>query len=231
MQNFKKLVSILAILGILTSCSVKDYLSKSAQYSFQVGTNKGGITENTDLSVVPGAIANPESNIDAYSGATFLGFNAGAQINLPVKRNSVQTGVFYMYNRQRFSYADWGNVYTGVRNLNVLQIQYPLTWNISIFKNTLQKQQIQLRMGYHGQLNIVTSREIGTIPEYTLKPWSNGATMGITFYPVTFGNGSKLGLFIDDYRGSAIYHDYYNQDTFEMPGYSHLKAGFTYQIK
>lgn len=58
-----------------------------------------------------------------------------------------------------------------------------------------------------------------------------GGLLGISAYPVRFGNGSKLGIYIDVYRGSQIYEDYYNQKVFETPGSSFVKGGIWYRFK
>jgi len=49
--------------------SEKENPRSKFHYSIQLGTNKGGITENTNMADLPG------SEIDAFSGATRTGFN------------------------------------------------------------------------------------------------------------------------------------------------------------
>ena len=68
------------------------------------------------------------------------------------------------------------------------------------------------------------------LPEYEINKWSNGALFGISAYPVKFSNGSKLGFYLDAYRGSQIYEDYYNLKSFEMPGSSFIKYGVRYRF-
>ena len=58
-----------------------------------------------------------------------------------------------------------------------------------------------------------------------------GGLFGISAYPVRFGNGSKLGFYVDAYRGSQIYEDYYNQKVFETPGSNFVKGGIRYRFK
>ena len=51
--------------------------------------------------------------------------------------------------------------------------------------------------------------------------FSGGVTLGLAAFPVSFDNGSRLGLYVDRYRGSQIYKDFYNQPEFEVPGSSY----------
>jgi hypothetical protein len=107
----------------------------------------------------------------------------------------------------------------------------PLTYNFVLFRNLLPDADIQLKLGYAGQLNFVSESGTGTLPDYSIKPWSNGATFGISAFPVQFKNGSKLGFYFDAYRGTQVYEDFYNQKSFEMPGSSFMKFGLKYQLR
>ena len=232
----KKLIStILAGLCLIAinSCSTSQQTGadKKLKFSIQTGVNLGGITENTDMTVVPSAEAPPEATVDAFSGATHTGVNVGIHINKPLKYNHVETGIDYMYNQQTFTYTDAGNMYIGVRELSTYQIMFPLTYNFVLFRKLLPNASIQLKIGYLGQLNFVSTSSTGILPEYSINRWSNGATFGISAYLFQFNNGSKLGMYFDGYRGTQVYEDFYNQKSFEMPGSSFIKFGFKYQIK
>jgi hypothetical protein len=227
----KLILTILAsfYLIAINSCSTSRQTNtdRSLKFSIQAGANKGGITENTDMTVVPGA----ETTVDAFSGATNYGINTGIHIAKPLKYNKVESGIDYMYNLQTFTYNDAVNNYSGVRELKVSQIMIPLTYNFVLFRNLLPDADIQLKLGYAGQLNFVSESGTGTLPDYSIKPWSNGATFGISAFPVQFKNGSKLGFYFDAYRGTQVYEDFYNQKSFEMPGSSFMKFGFKYQLR
>lgn len=227
----KLILTILASLCLIAinSCSTSRQTNtdRSLKFSVQAGANKGGITENTDMTVVPGA----ETAVDAFSGATNYGINTGIHISKPLKYNQVESGIEYMYNSQTFTYNDAANNYSGLRELKVSQIMIPLTYNFVLFRNLLPDADIQLKLGYAGQLNFVSESGTGTLPDYSVKPWSNGATFGISAFPVQFKNGSKLGFYFDAYRGTQVYEDFYNQKSFEMPGSSFMKFGFKYQLK
>lgn len=216
-------------LVVINSCSTSQPTNadRSLKFSMQAGANKGGITENTYMNVVPGA----ETNVDAYSGATNYGINAGIHVSKPLKYNKVESGIDYMYNSQTFTFNDATNNYSGVRELKVLQIMIPLTYNFVLFRNLFPLADIQIKLGYCGQLNFVSESGTRTLPDYTIKPWSNGATLGISAFPFQFKNESKLGFYFDGYRGTQVYEDYYNQKSFEMPGSSYLKFGLKYQFK
>jgi len=215
-------------LVIINSCSTSQqtHTDRSLQFSIQAGSNKGGITENTDMTVVPGA----ETTVDAFSGATNYGINTGIHVTKPLKYNKVEGGLDYMYNIQTFTYTDAANNYSGVRELKVSQIMLPLTYNFVLFRNLFPNADIQLKLGYTGQLNFVSESSTGTLPDYSVKPFSNGATVGISAFPYQFKNGSKLGFYLDAYRGTQVYVDYYNQKSFEMPGSSFMKFGIKYQV-
>lgn len=215
-------------LVVVNSCSTSQQTNtdRSLKFSIQAGANKGGITENTDMTVVPGA----ENTVDAFSGATNYGINTGIHISKPLKYNQVESGLDYMYSNQTFTYNDVVNNYTGVRELKVSQIMIPLTYNFLLFRDLFPNGEIQLKLGYNGQLNFVAESGTGTLPDYTIKPWSNGATLGISAFPYQFKNGSKLGFYFDAYRGTQVYEDYYNQKSFEMPGSSFMKFGLKYQL-
>jgi len=75
----------------INSCSTSQPTNadRSLRFSVQAGANKGGITENTDMAVVPGA----ETNVDAVTGATNTGMNVGVHINKPLKYNQVESGI------------------------------------------------------------------------------------------------------------------------------------------
>ena len=221
-----------ASLVLFDSCSVPNQLSsdKKIRISLLAGSNIGGITENTDMTVVPGAEAPPEATVDAFTGATKGGFNAGIHTNMPLKRNEIETGVDYMYNHQTFTYADAGNMYIGVRELKVSQLMFPVTYNFVLFRKLLPNASIQLKIGYLGQLNFVSTSSTGILPDYSINRWSNGVTFGMSAFPFQFNTGCKLGIYLDAYRGTQIYEDYYNQTSFEMPGSSFIKFGLKYQF-
>ncbi len=218
---------IIASLIFMLSCSTleQSLSEKKTNISVQVGVNKGGITENTDMSVVPGVKVPSEATVDAFTGATQTGFNGGVHINHRLKKNQVETGLDYMYNFQKFNYIDVGNHYIGVRELHVSQFMIPLTYNFNF-----PKAGIQFKVGFVGQFNIVSGKGTGILPDYSIKPFSAGPSLGISFLPFRLGTGVRLGMYCDIYRGSQIYKDFYNIAEYEIPGSSFIKFGLKYQF-
>ena len=94
------------ILSNSCSSSYPVWEQKKIKISLQAGGNIGGITENTDMSVVPGVEVPAEATVDAFSGATYTGANLGVRLNKKLKRNQVELGLDYMYNHQNFNYID-----------------------------------------------------------------------------------------------------------------------------
>lgn len=229
MKPRHKIFFIIVLLA-MNSCAVTDKSERALKLSVQAGLNKGGITENTDMDVVPGTPPVSNTEVDAFSGATRTGFNIGAHLNKPLKYGAVESGMDYMYNSQVFTYADQNNMYNGVRELSVNQVMVPLTYNFILFKKMLPDGDIQLKIGYMGQFNFVSVKDEGTLPEYKVNSWSNGAVFGISGNIYKFSNGSKIGLYLDAYRGTQIYEDYYNLESYEMPGSSFVKYGIRYQF-
>jgi len=136
-----------------------------------------------------------------------------------------------MNSTQQFIFYDAVYKYQGIRELKVSQVMIPLTYKFVLFRKLAPKADIQLKLGYTGQLNFVSVSSTGILPDYSIKPWSNGATFGISAFPVQLNNGSKLGFYFDAYRGTQVYEDYYNRESFEMPGSSYMKFGVKYQLK
>jgi hypothetical protein len=223
--------NILLFAGCISQQSASDKAKYKPGFKFQAGINKGGIVENTDMDAYSGATHTVSGTVDAYSGATKTGFNTGAKVLLPVRRNAIETGIDYMYNNQTFTYQDNVNGYNGKRKLGTSQFMVPLTYNIGLFRKKYEEGLITFKFGYLIQFNSVNIKdETVNLPEYKILKFSNGFTAGLATSPFHFKNGSKLGLYIDMYRGTRIYEDFYNQKEFEMPASSFIKYGISYQF-
>lgn len=218
---------------MINSCSITRQAAtdRKLKFSLLAGANTGGITENTDMTVVPNIRVPAESTVDAFSGATKLGYNIGVHVNKKLKNNQIEAGLDYMYNYQTFNYIDAGNFYIGVRSLQVSQLMLPLTCNFVLFRNLTPKADIQLKVGLAGQFNSISTNDTGiSLPTYSINHLSIGPIFGLSAYPFQFNNGNKLGVYFDVYRGSQIYEDFYNQSSFEIPGSSFMKFGLRYQF-
>jgi hypothetical protein len=200
---------------------------RKVQYSILAGVNKGGIVENTDLSLVAG------SDLDAFTGATRTGFHAGARIFIPAGKHSAETGVEYMLNRQTFQFNDPENGFMGKREFATHQAMVPFTWNAHLLRRKDNKGILMLKLGALIQVNsMVAISDHGTsLPGYKMNPFSAGATLGLSVYPMALSNGASLGLYLEGYRGSRIYEDHYNKAEFEIPGSSFVRFGISYQFK
>lgn len=229
MYNRKTIARIIIITVFVTSisCSVINNPNKP-RFSFMAGISHGGIVENTDMNVVPNAITPPEATVDAFTGATNIGFNAGVHVNKRVGKNEIETGMDYLFTHHEFNYIDIGNMNIGVRRLSLSQLMVPFTWNLMM----IRKIELQLKLGLVAQYNLVGVNDVTVfhLPDYRIHPFSAGPALGISAFPVKFRNGNKLGFYLDIYRGSRIYEDFYNQNSFEMPGSSYVKSGFKLQF-
>jgi hypothetical protein len=219
------IISVFFLMGCASQQAIRDDNKWSPIYRIQAGTNKGGIVENTDLTLIDNTEA------DAFTGATSRGVNASGKVMLPLKRNYIETGIDLMYNRQTFSYKDAVNGFTGERRLGVTQFMLPLTYSIALFRENHPGGLFQVKFGYTAQINLFSiSDGNGNMPGYSTNSFSNGATIGLSITSFRFENGARLGLFVDGYRGTRAYEDFYNRIDFEMPGTSYLKYGIIYQF-
>lgn len=228
MKGFIKTSLLFAITLALGCTATKTPTNEAAwrpRYRIQAGLNKGGVTENTDMSVVPNA------QVDAYSGATRTGVNIGARVQLPVKRNAIETGTDFMFSSQTFTYNDPINSFVGERKLSVSQFMVPVAYSLGLFKKNRPEGLFQIKVGYMAQFNIIgINSNSANLPHYSTKAFSNGALFGVSSTPFTLKSGAKLGFYIEGYRGSRAYTDFYNRTEFEMPGTSFVKYGVVYQF-
>ncbi len=219
------IITLFLFVGCAALQNSGDERSWSPTYRLQLGANKGGIVENTDMTVVDNA------GVDAFSGATRRGLNASGKVMLPVKNNFVETGIDLMYNSQTFTYNDPANGFMGERKLDVTQFMVPLTYSIGLFRQNHPEGLFQIKLGYAAQFNLFSIGEgQGNMPDYSTGSFSNGATLGVSATPFRLGNGRKLGFFVDGYRGTRAYEDFYNRTEFEISGTSFLKYGIIFQF-
>jgi hypothetical protein len=221
-----KKITLCFLIAILFGCTVtKEGEKWRPHYRAQLGLNKGGITENTDFSNTPGIA------VDAFSGATKTGFNASGHVLLPLRKNTIETGVDYMHNNQTFTFNDNANGYKGSRKIGSSQLMIPVTYNFGLLRRHNPYGDLQIRVGYLIQLNLFKVSNSGvTLTDYSLKHFSSGLVFGVSATPFHLSNGNSLGFYLDGYRGSKIYDDFYNSSVYEMPGSSFMKFGVIYQF-
>lgn len=189
------------------------------------GINKGGITENTDLSLIPG------TEVDAFTGATNTGAHAGVHIFVPKGAGGFETGLEYMYNNQTFTYNDAGLNSVGFRNIYCSQLQVPALWNFGLIKNNRGQGLMHLKIGPVAQINMPLVKSFGiNLPDYQIRPLSGGVSLGMSITPLSFKNGNRLGFYVEGYRGTRVFEDYYNRKEFETTGSSYMKAGISFEF-
>ena len=227
----KKEMCILALmLFVMMGCAPHSSVQRSeketkTELRVYTGINQGGITENTDME------ASEELQVDGFTGATRLGVHLGARAVVPLGRQQLETGLEGIYHNQTFTYEDPLNGLEGERQIRNFQLMVPLTYNIGIFRKHAAEGVLNLKLGWTLQYNIPVIRDQGlSLPDYTIRRFSNGPVLGLETRSFPLGEGMGLALNFELYRGSQIYQDLYNQSSFEMPGSSYFKAGVVFRL-
>jgi hypothetical protein len=190
-----------------------------------IGVGSGGITENTDMTVIDNAA------VDAFSGATKKGVHAGGRVILPLKRNAVESGLDFSFGNQSFTYLDGVHGYVGKRTLDVAQLSVPLMYSLGFLKKNAPLGIFQIKAGVLGQMNLIGVTDTwGTLPEYKISPFSVGAIFGVSVTPIRLKNNARIGFYLEGYRGSQAYDDFYNRKEFETPGTSFVRYGIIWQF-
>lgn len=214
---------------IFFGCSTVRETGKNNQspvFSLNAGYNKGGVVENTDMSAMNNDLA-----VDACTGATLPGAHIGGHVKIPVGKNSFESGLDLMLNKQTLHYNDDINNYQGERRFLTEQILFPVNYNIGLFRNKYDQGLFQLKLGYVFQINhIQITHESGELPAFRYSNYSNGPYIGLSTIPWQLENGNHLGMYMDVYRGSQIYKDFYNQPEIEAPGSAFFRLGIIYQF-
>jgi hypothetical protein len=63
------------------------------------------------------------------------------------------------------------------------------------------------------------------LPDYSINKFTAGFSAGLSGTPYKLSNGASLGLYVDVYRGSKAYDDFYNSKVYKMPATSYVKFG------
>ncbi len=221
------LVALITMAGCSGSREVTEaYQNRKVKFGVEAGTNLGGIVDNTDLTKIEG------TPVDGFTGATRVGFHAGAHATIPVGRNDIKAGINYLFSPQKFTYNDAFHGYFGTRKISLSQLIVPITYNINLFKQRFDPGTISLKFGGALEYNMPSVQQQGQLlPGYTINKFSGGITLGISALPFTFANKSRLGCSFDIYRGSQIFDDLYNRAEYETPASSYMKLSIIYQFK
>jgi hypothetical protein len=203
------------------ACSVSDKAVNTGKNQFHanLGFNHSGIIENTDMEQVPGA------PVDAFTGATSMGYNTGVHVEHTFKRNSIESGMDLIFNNQKFTYNDQVNQFSGERKIITTQFRIPITYNIAIFRNSKLENIAQIKFGITPGLNFHSVNNSGAnLPGYSFSHFSFGAIAAFTITPFHFQNGKYVGFTVEMFRiGQKVYSDFYQKG--DVPGLSNL--GYT----
>jgi hypothetical protein len=206
------------------ACTVSDKTASTVKNQFHVniGFNHSGIIENTDMKKVP------DAPVDAFTGATSMGYNAGVHIEHRLKRHSLESGLDLIINNQKFTYNDQVNQFFGERKIITTQVRIPVLYDFSIFRNSNQENIAQIKLGITPGLNFNSVTNSGTnLPAYSFSHFSFGIMAAFTITPFHFKNGKYLGLTVEMFRlGTKVYNDFYQKG--DMPGLSNLGYMITY---
>lgn len=125
-------IYIIAAILLFNGCTATRNLPENEKQPFTLrisaGTNKGGIVENTDMTVVD------QAPPDAFTGATSRSVHAGVHALLPMKGNAVEAGLVIMHSGHQFSYNDPSASYNGSLDLSLVQCMTPITYNLKLFR-------------------------------------------------------------------------------------------------
>ncbi len=220
----KKYILTLTVYALI-SCSVSEKTQTETKHDFKfyAGYGKGGIIENTDMTVLENVAP------DAFTGATYFGGNIGAHYEITRKRSGIETGFDAFIYNQKFTYNDAANQYFGERKIVSTQIRVPITYNFTILRYKNLDQLLQLKLGLSTAYIFASVNESGaSLPDYSLKHFTIGPTFGVVLIPVKFKNQSGLGLSFDVLRSGKVYDDFYQKG--DMPGLSYRNFSILYSF-
>ncbi len=215
----KSKMAIAFMISILLSCATTSDVEKEkvgVSYDIRAGAGWGGIIEDTQ--------------VDAVTGATNLGFTAGIHPAINIHGYVVETGIDVQTYSQSFTYNDPDAGFDGKRDFSLTELSIPLTYNFQFFNNSDLESIVQVRLGLTA--GYIISDKItnnGTVPEYTLDNFSIGPTLGLTAIPFKLSDNMRLGFYFDLTRASEVYKDIYiTEDSGDM---SSLRLGLFVKFK
>lgn len=223
----KKSVGLITLL-LLASVSAfgkQSHTDHNPTIALQIGTNRGGINDFTDLCLLDQNRVPIHSMEKAFEKGTHSGFNLGIHVNQHIRQNQIEIGLAYMNNAQTYKYTDASDCFIGLRSIDVKQFMVPISYNISMFRLLFPNSDIQLKLGYLWQFNVIDALGTGSIPDYFINTVSKGGTLGISAYLLKFGHRFKIGVFGDLYRGSHLFSNCFGLSCFPTSSSYFLKSG------
>ncbi|MBN1340447.1 MAG: outer membrane beta-barrel protein [Bacteroidales bacterium] len=208
---------------LFASCSVPEQTTSPPTnknnytcWTIRTGVNTGGFVDNQET--------------DAVSGATYAGYSFGLHPEICISGKTIETGIDLHEYGQTLTYSDPVNEFIGERALTYQELRLPLTYNFRFFKNLSNCDFFYLKIGLAtGYLIHKNVDEEGLLPEYEMKKFSLGPTLGVSFSPFRISPGFTIGGFVDLYRGSKVYKDFYNNSR-ETGNTSCLTAGLLLKL-
>jgi hypothetical protein len=191
--------------------SVLSTITCSGPKIFKLGSNFGGVIDNSNPDAASGATV----TVDAVSGATQNGSTLSFQTTFKFKGQTFQTGIDYVDHRQRLTYLDTLHGIDGRRGFDLHQLRVPLTYNITILRDFDKVPTLMIHMGLSAGYTVIRgiSDELRRgLPDYTFTAVDIGPQVGVTLQPLQLDYDHYLGLYVDFYRGTRIYEDVYHQD-------------------
>lgn len=187
-----------------------------------IGSATGGIVENENMEGIG------SNNIDAISGSTYLTINTGLHQDFQTGKNSIETGLDYIFFNQKILVTSTLSGFSGGRDFIFHQFRIPLTYNFNFIKNEEDQYSLIIKTG--ASLGYTFNKSVsdsGSQPLYDFYNWDIGPTLGITYYPYINIEKIRTGLYIDLYRGTRIYKDdFHFKDGFG--GHSYIKFGICF---
>jgi hypothetical protein len=187
----------------------------------------GGLVHNDNMRGINGV-----SGIDAITGATKVSSNAGIHLILTGHGRTVETGLDYVNLSKSINYEMPSLSVDGLRDFKTHQFRLPLTYNFGFFKNDMEQTRLVLKVGvsagYTFSKTIEDSEDSQNLPEYEFSDWDVCGKIGFSYYFFNLNQKSRLGIYIDAYRGFKAYKDVYHESAY-LGGNAFMKFGFVFE--
>lgn len=196
-------------------------------FAFLAGGAYGGFVHNENMHGINGV-----SDMDAITGATKVTYNAGVHTFLEGHGRTIETGLDYVNLSKSIKYEMPSFSVNGTRDFKVHQLRLPVTYNFGFFKNGLDQSRFILRVGlsagYTFSKTVEDSEDSENLPDYEFSDWDFCGKFGLSYYPFNFNENSRLGFYIDAYRGLKAYKDIYHEPAY-LGGNAFMKFGFIFE--
>jgi hypothetical protein len=197
------------------------------KFTVLAGGSYGGLVHNENMHGINGV-----SGVDAITGATKVGSNAGIHLILKGHGRTIETGLDYVNLSKSIKYEMPSLSVNGTRNFETHQLRLPVTYNFGFFKNDLKQTKLVLKVGlsagYTFSKTIEDSEGSENLPEYDFSDWDLCGKIGVSYYPFNLNQNSRFGIYIDAYRGFKAYKDIYHEAAY-LGGNAFMRFGFIFE--